>query len=122
MAIDKITITPAFTDRRGDIANLLAVPVRHVTLITSRPGAVRGNHVHQTDSHFTYLLSGRARYHQLVDGEGESCPMEAGDMVLTPAGIPHAIIFDEESVLLAFCTADRTAGRYEQDTRSWLLV
>lgn len=122
MSIEKIHIAPAFTDRRGEISNLLAVPIQHVALITSRPGAVRGNHVHRTDSHYTYLLSGRCRYSQLVDGVVESCDMQAGDLVLTPAGVPHVIVFDEESVFLAFCTAERMGGRYQEDTRPWAVV
>ena len=122
MPIDKIHPEPAFSDRRGDIMNLLAVPIQHVALITSKPGAVRGNHVHKTDTHFTYLLSGRCHYTQLVDGERESCDMEPGDLVLTPAGVPHTMVFSEESVFLALCTAPRMGGQYEQDTRSWLLV
>jgi len=120
--IDKLHPEPAFTDRRGDITNLLAYPTQHVALITSTPGAIRGNHVHQTDSHFTYMLSGRCRYHQMVDGVVESCDMQSGDMVLTPAGTPHALVFEEESVFLAFCTAYRMEGEYEQDTKPWHVV
>ena len=114
--IDKLHPAPAFTDERGHITNLLAFPTQHVALITSTPGAVRGNHVHQTDSHFTYLLSGRCRYTQVVDGVVESCDMEAGDLILTPAGVPHALVFSEESIFLALCTAERMYGKYENDT------
>jgi len=48
--------------------------------------------------------------------------MEAGDLILTPAGVPHALVFDEESVLLAFCTADRMGGKYQEDTQSWTVI
>ena len=117
MSIDKLHLAPAFSDRRGTITNLLAWPTQHVALITSGPGAVRGNHVHKTDSHFTYLLSGRCHYHQMVDGVIESCEMNAGDLILTAAGIPHALVADEESTFLALCTAERMHGKYENDTR-----
>jgi quercetin dioxygenase-like cupin family protein len=100
----------------------MTLSVQHVALISSRPGAIRGNHVHQTDNHFTYLLSGRARYHQLVDGVVESCWLEAGEMVLTLAGVPHAFVFEEESVFLAFCTAERMGGKYQEDTQPCILV
>lgn len=115
--INKIHPEPAFTDRRGDITNLLVWPIQHVALIASKSTATRGNHIHQSDSHFTYLLSGHCVYHQVVDGERESCEMKPGDLVLTAAGVPHAIVFNEESVFLAFCTAERLGGKYEQDTR-----
>ena len=117
MPIDKVHITPAFSDQRGHITNLLAFPTQHVALITSTPGAVRGNHVHQTDSHFTYLFSGRCRYTQVVNGAVETCDMEAGDLILTPAGVPHALVFSEDSIFLALCTAKRMGGAYQDDTR-----
>lgn len=122
MAIDKLHPEPAFTDQRGTITNLLAWPTQHVALITSGPGTVRGNHVHKTDSHFTYLLSGRCHYHQLVDGVLETCEMNAGDLILTAAGVPHALVADEGSIFLALCTAQRMGGRYEQDTKPWHVV
>ena len=115
--IDKLHPAPAFSDRRGDITNLLAFPTQHVALITSTPGAVRGNHVHQTDSHFTYLVSGRCRYTQVVDGLLETCEMNAGDLILTAAGVPHALVAEEDSVFLALCTAQRMGGAYQEDTR-----
>ena len=115
--IDKIHPAPAFTDKRGTISNLLAWPIQHVALITSTPGAVRGNHVHQTDNHFTYLLSGRCRYTQIVGGVVESCAMEPGDLILTAAGIPHALVSHGDSVFLALCTAERMGGKYQEDTR-----
>ena len=116
MAINRLHPEPTFTDLRGTITNLLAWPTQHVALITSKPGAIRGNHVHQTDSHFTYLISGRCHYHQMVDGVIESCEMNAGDLILTAAGIPHALVADEDSVFLALCTAERMYGKYENDT------
>ena len=120
--IDKTHPGPAFSDMRGDITNLIAQPLQHVALITSRPGAVRGNHVHQTDSHFTYLVSGKAWYYQEVDGEVEACEMKVGDLILTPVGVPHALVFDTESAFLAFCTAERMDGKYQEDTKAWPVV
>ena len=122
MPIDKIHPEPAFSDRRGDIMNLLAVPIQHVALITSKPGAVRGNHVHKSDSHFTYMLSGRCTYTQVVDGVVESCEMNAGDLTLTPAGVPHALVAETESIFLALCTAERLGGKYQADTSPCQIV
>ena len=122
MSIDKLSPKPAFTDPRGSITNLLAFPTQHIALITSKPGAIRGNHVHKTDSHFTYLISGRCHYHQLVDGVLETCEMKAGDLILTAAGVPHALVADEDSIFLALCTAQRIGGRYDEDTRRWHVV
>lgn len=122
MPIETVRPTPAFSDQRGDITNLLAFPVQHVVLITSKPGAIRGNHVHETDSHFTFLLSGRCRYHQVKDGVKEECWLETGEMVFTPSGVPHALVFEKDSVFLAFCTAERMGGKYQEDTQKCTVV
>ena len=120
--IKKWMIGPHFVDDRGEITNLLEEPIRHITLITSKVGAVRGNHVHRNDSHYSYLLSGRFRYTEKTDGRVNEVPVEAGEMVFTPAGVPHAMRFLEDSVFLAFTTRERDAGRYEEDTGSYRLV
>ena len=121
MAITKTCPKPAFTDHRGDITNLIT-HIQHVALITSRPGAVRGNHRHRTDTHYTYLVSGYCVYFQVVNGLVESCDVQPGEMVLTPADVPHALRSVEESVFLVFCTAERMGGKYEADTQPYPVV
>ena len=49
----------AFTDDRGDITNVLEKGINHVAVITSKAGAVRGNHYHPEDVQHCYLVSGR---------------------------------------------------------------
>lgn len=122
-------IAPSFTDHRGYIANVLSLPddvapIRHVALIVSGKNAIRGNHVHAQDSHYSYILSGACRYIvQNWDGENEVVELGAGDLVFTPEGEPHAFEFLEDSVMFAFTTRQRTdektgdAARYKEDTK-----
>lgn len=119
--IDVVRLAPAYIDGRGEIFNVLEVPVNHVALITSTPGAIRGNHYHDKDSHHTYLISGRALYRQLNDGRVEEHDMEPGDLVFTKAGTPHAFLFSAESVFLALTTEPRGGGRYDEDTHKFPL-
>ena len=120
--VRKWTIQPHFVDVRGEITNLLEVPIRHITLITSKAGAIRGNHVHKEDSHYSYLLSGRFTYTEGKTKEVEQVTITSGDMVHSPAGVPHAMHFLEDSVFLAFTTRERDAGKYDDDTREYVLI
>jgi len=120
--IDKRKIEPSFVDGRGEISNLLEEPIEHVTLITSKSGAIRGNHFHREDSHYSYLLSGEFEYYQLVDGHTEKTVVKQGEMVFSATGIPHAMRFLEDSVFLALTTARRDQGRYEEDTHRYELI
>ena len=114
--IEKLQFSPDFTDARGEITNLLEVQIAHITYITSRAGALRGNHFHWEDTHYSYLVSGRFEYLEMRDGVVETTLMLPGDMVFSPSGVPHAMRFLEESVFLAFTTRERNEGKYDEDT------
>ncbi|MAF36659.1 hypothetical protein CL622_06100 [archaeon] len=112
-----------FTDERGIIANLLpeGVDIKSVLYITSKAGSIRSNHYHKKDTHFCYILSGKAEWHEKpVDApEGTEIEKEVlgvGDMVFTPAMIIHGVKFLEDTVFLAFATESRDQENYEEDT------
>jgi hypothetical protein len=56
-------IRPPYTDPRGEILNLLDLPIGSVSLITSVTGAVRANHYHKTDWHYCYMQKGSMDYY-----------------------------------------------------------
>jgi len=114
--IEKYDFSPDFVDARGEITNLLEVPIAHISLITSKARATRGNHFHREDTHYAYLVSGSLEYFEMRDGIMESTMLEPGDMVFTPSGVPHAMRFPVESMFLAFTTRERDAGKYDEDT------
>ena len=115
----------AYEDERGQITNLLEdlpFPIQHVAFITCKRGAFRGNHVHQEDSHYTYLVSGDMCYTQKEGDMLETVWLEPGDVVFTPAGVPHMMWFADDSVIIAFTTRPRHGGRYEEDTQPYDLT
>ena len=110
----------AFTDDRGDITNILDKSINHVAVITSRAGAVRGNHYHPEDVQYCYLVSGRfesyARDVNAPDGPVERQMVEAGGLLLTPPMVAHAQVFLEDSVLLALTLDSRESRRFDEHT------
>ena len=110
----------AFTDERGDITNVLEKRITHVAVITSKEGAVRGNHYHPEDVQYCYLVSGRfesyARDMNDPDGPVEKQMVEDGSLVLSPPMIAHAQVFLEDSVFLALTLDSRETSRFEDHT------
>lgn len=131
--IKKWRVEPAFTDHRGTIANIVPDElIEHIAVIVSKKGAVRGQHYHQQDSHYSYIVFGKCEYTESYEAfinlkasevfiERETCILEAGDIVFTPPGIPHKFEFLEDSLFFAFATRKRMDGRYEEDTVPWKL-
>lgn len=114
-----VRTTPAFEDNRGAIYDILEVPVGHVGMITSKKGAVRGNHYHKKSTQYTYLVSGSAEYLQRDtrgDSKLESVVLLPGDLVETPPLVIHAMRFLEDSTILDITTSSRESGGYENDT------
>ena len=110
----------AFNDNRGDIINILDQPLKHVAIITSNAGAVRGNHYHPEDVQYCYLVTGRfesyARDMNDPEGKVERQVVEAGDLVLSPPMVAHAQVFLEDSVFLALTLDSRESSRFEEHT------
>ena len=111
-------IKPEFIDERGGIIKLLDTPIQSILLITCKAGSIRSNHYHKKDSHWCYILSGKAEWYQkpVEGGEMEMEILNAGDMVYDPPNVIHAGKFLEDTVELAFCTQPRNQENYEKDT------
>jgi quercetin dioxygenase-like cupin family protein len=98
-------------DERGVIQDLLG-PIDSVTRIFTKKGAVRGNHVHHKTDQWTYVVSG----HLLSSQAGELQEVWPGQMLLEPAGIPHAWKALEATTCLVFTSGPRSGENYESDT------
>ena len=113
-------VQPEFTDARGGIAIVLDkdFPIRSILHITSKAGTVRSNHYHKTDSHYCYLLSGKAEYYEkpVSGGKIESAVLKAGDMVYSASMVIHAFKFLEDTVMFAYAAKSRNQSDYEADT------
>lgn len=111
----------AFKDERGEITNVLEEPIRHVAIITSKAGSVRGNHYHPEDEQYVYVLSGSF--------ESFSCDLSvdpppgkvrrvfrAGDLVHTPPMVAHASRYLENTVCVVLTMDSREPKRFEEHT------
>ena len=119
-----IKTKPEFVDERGEIRNVLDAPIEHVALITSKAGSIRGNHYHPAQVQNDYLVEGKYEYFvkSLEDGKEESMVVEAGDLVITPPMVGHAMKFLEDSVFFTFTTGSRDSSSYEDHTKKIKLV
>jgi len=112
-------IRPPFTDPRGQILNLLDLPIGSVSLITSVKGAVRANHYHKTDWHYCYMEKGSMDYYYRPVGAKKPAQyirVEEGKMVYTPSMEEHAMVFTSDAVMWCFAGNPRTSKDYESDT------
>lgn len=120
MKITLQKITPAFTDARGDITDILTADVRHTGIITFSQGAVRGNHYHKLQTQYTYMLSGTVELHSkdttIADAPVEKIVLQVGDLVTIPPLLVHTYVALEPASMLCLTTLSREGSGYEDDT------
>ena len=51
-------LKPVFSDKRGDIFDIVEGKVGHVGLVTFKTGVIRGNHYHKKSTQYSYVLDG----------------------------------------------------------------
>lgn len=102
-------------DSRGVIQDLLG-PVDAVTHIFTVKGAVRGNHVHQQTTQWTWVLSGRLLVVTEAGGFTRHDEYKPGEMACEEAGVPHAWRALEDTEVLVFTRGPRSGEAYESDT------
>lgn len=109
-----------FEDARGAIRDIFATGSPDcVTVITTKAGAVRGNHYHKVSIQHAYVVSGRmvvfSRDPNQV-GRVDRYEMVPGDLVLHAPMEEHAYLALEDTVFLAFAEGLRKGEDYEKDT------
>jgi quercetin dioxygenase-like cupin family protein len=112
-------------DSRGSIQSLVNFPMKNLSLISSKKGAVRSNHYHLTDWHYMYVLSGSFDYYYRPTNSNEDLKcisIVAGEMIFTPPMEDHATIFLEDCNLLAMSRNPRDQSAYEDDVRRVTLI
>jgi len=120
-----IELEQPFTDDRGFIQMLVNTPIKNVTLIQSKKGAVRANHYHITDWHYMYMFEGQADYYfKQVDSEDdpEIIVWKKGQLIFTPPMEIHTTVFTEDSSFIAISRNPRDQEAYEADVKRVELV
>ena len=113
-----VELEPSHADDRGAIQSLVNFPMKNISLISSKKGAVRSNHYHLTDWHYMYTVSGAFNYHYRPHHSKEDPKVEkfvAGEMVFTPPMEDHACVFTEDTTLIVVSRNPRDQKNYESD-------
>jgi len=108
----------AYKDARGRIVDILdQLPVECVTILSSKRGAVRGNHYHKKTIQYAYILEGKLRLYIQNPGERiRTRVVRQGDLIVTPPLERHAFEALEDSVMIACAHGPRAGRSYEADT------
>ena len=107
-----------FADIRGTILPLADEEMKSAVLITSKKGAIRANHYHKTDWHYSYVLSGSIDYYFRPVGDKQPpkhVRINAGQNFFTPPMIEHAMCFAEDTVFVCLGRNSREQASYEAD-------
>ena len=111
-------IKPAFSDKRGDINDILEEPISHVGLITFKKGAIRGNHYHKKSTQYTYILKGKIKFvtSDIKGKNKKTYTLTEGMFSRIPPKMVHAYKALSSAAMLDMTTLDREDDGYEKDT------
>jgi quercetin dioxygenase-like cupin family protein len=109
--------TNAFEDTRGAIRDLIVDDIHSITEITFNPGSIRGNHVHQHTTQWTYLVYGELVMATVNSGLVKEMEMNPGDLVVSLPNEPHAFKARTQAKILVFTQGPRSGTDYELDTQ-----
>jgi len=123
--MEKTKIRIAFSDARGDIADILyKIPIEHVSVINSKKGVLRGDHYHKKTVQSMYMSRGSLRYYyreydasaKRWSNKIKSVIVKEGEMVTTPSYEIHALEILERNQFFVFTRGTRGGKDYEKDT------
>lgn len=115
-------IKPFHVDERGEMSHLLdnASNITSVLYITCKKGAIRANHYHKKDTHYSYMVNGSMEYaYQDVEGKNakkHKIIVGKGEIIESPPMTMHAMRFLEDSSFIVLTTESRDQKKYEKDT------
>ena len=122
----KVALDHAFEDHRGYIQSIVNFPMKNFSMIHSHKGKLRANHMHQTDWHYMYVVSGAVDYYHRKHGSDDEPVLVKcvpGDLVFTPPMVDHAMVFTEETVFA--CVSRNPRGdqaTYEADVKRVVVI
>jgi len=107
-----------FQDARGRIIDVLEKEViEYITIITSKKGAVRGNHYHKKSIQYAYILSGKIKLVTQMPGKKiKKKIIKPGDLVINIPTERHTLVALEDSEFIVLTRGPRGGGNYENDT------
>ena len=111
-------VSAAFEDARGSIADILEdEPIEHVSVLQTRQGSVRGNHLHRATDQWLYITSGALRFvTQAGDAPEETAIGRPGDVIHCGPNEAHAMEALEDTTMIVMTRGPRGGREYESDT------
>jgi quercetin dioxygenase-like cupin family protein len=116
-----------YEDGRGRLDYfVMPEPIHWVGVATSKKGSVRANHWHPKQQQVCLILSGKvvSVYKDLTKKDS---PLRhqlavAGDLVVTPPRIAHAVIYLEDTSFLNLVNGERDPSRWGTHTKAYEIV
>jgi len=107
-----------FEDERGQIMDILENEIiEHVTIISSKKGAIRGDHYHRESVQYVFVLKGSLELFTQMPGEEiKTTIIRTGDLALTSPMEKHTMVAIEDSEFLVLTRGPRGGANYEKDT------
>ncbi len=116
--MELIALTPAHTDARGSITDLISDDeINAVTLITFTKGAVRANHYHERTIQWNYVISGEILLATQMPGQEKvERKLTVGEFAVTRENERHALKGLSDAQVLVLTKGPRAGSQYESDT------
>lgn len=105
MMIKRIEPDFVHTDERGEICQILSVPVSQVNYLFTKKGAKRGRHYHKENREIFYVISGAVTLSaESVTNETvrEEYTFRTGDLFQIEPYTMHDLVFIEDTQMIAF--------------------
>ena len=117
-----VAVDERSSDARGYIKSICDLSVENVSVIKCEASSIRSNHLHKTDSHLMYVVSGKIDYFYEFNEVLYYFPVLPGQLVFTPPQEWHATVFPETSLIIAISHFGRTPSAYERDTERKTII
>lgn len=107
-----VACTVSLSDDRGQITNVLERDdLKHVSVITCKKGATRGNHFHRKEVQYLYVVSGtfRSESRDVNTEECHAAIVKPGHLIITPPCVAHKLTALSSGILVQISTAPRIA-------------
>ncbi len=126
---DEIIVKPKYQyeDGRGRIDyHVLPEPVTWIGTITTKRGSIRANHYHPVQEQKLLLVSGKCiSIYKDISVPGHPIRhhiVQAGDLVITPNNIAHAVVYLEDCTQINLVKGERIPDNYGKHTIPYQLV
>lgn len=85
---------------------------RFYSVLFTRGGMFRGNHIHPVDQH-TLLLRGKGRYVFKENGKNVNYNLQEGKILDVPADVPHIFLPEKDCLTVEWWEGDFVAEEYD---------